>query len=129
MPVPDDPSVLDVDVRPELVRLAKPIRPAKLLEVLELIGRRLVVVGDAHLERDLREAGDGLRRDPGDRRHGRFDPGAGHVGHLIVRDDPVPFTFPATGQMMDDTREPVECRSSSAALSIAVALPRTHDTR
>ena len=76
--VADDPSVLDLDERPELVRLAEPIRPAKLLEVVELVGRRLVVVGHAHLERDLREAGDGLRRDPGDRRDGRFDPGAGH---------------------------------------------------
>lgn len=94
MPVPDDPSVVNFDERPELVRLAKPIRPAKLLEVLQLVGRRLVVVGHAHLEGDLREAGNGLRRDPGDRRDGQFDPGAGHVGHLIAQDDLVPLTFP-----------------------------------
>ena len=76
--VPDDPSILDLDERPKLVGLAEPIGLPKLLEILEVVGRGLVVVGDTHLEGDLREPSDRFRWDPGDRRDGRFDSGAGH---------------------------------------------------
>ena len=37
--VPDDASVLDLDERPELVRLAEPVRSAQLLEVIQVVGR------------------------------------------------------------------------------------------
>jgi hypothetical protein len=67
-----DPTVLDLDERPELVRLAEPIRRPELLEVGQGVRRRLVVVGDAQLERDLRRAGDRLGRDPRDRGDGRL---------------------------------------------------------
>ena len=71
--LPDDPSVLDLDERPELVGLAEPVRSAQLFKIVQVVGGWRVVMGDAHLERDLREAGDRFRRDPGDGRDGRFD--------------------------------------------------------
>ena len=43
----DDPAVLDLDVRPQLVGLAEPVGRSERLEVFELVRRRLVVVGDA----------------------------------------------------------------------------------
>ena len=51
-----DPAVLDLDERAQLVRLAEAVARSELLEIDEAIGRRLVVVGDAGLERDLRRA-------------------------------------------------------------------------
>ena len=58
----DDPAVLDLDERPQLVGLAEAVGPAQLLEVArsDLVGWRLVVVGDAELERDLGQAFDGF---------------------------------------------------------------------
>ena len=64
MPDVQDPAVLDLDERTQLVRLAEAVARSELLEIDEAIGWRLVVVGDAGLERDLRWPGDCLRRDP-----------------------------------------------------------------
>ena len=64
MPRVHDPAVLDLDERAQLVRLAEAVARSELLEIDETIGRRLVVMGDAGLERDLRWARDGLGRDP-----------------------------------------------------------------
>ena len=60
----DDSAVLDLDERAQLVRFAEAVARPELLEIIETIGGRLVVVGDAGLERDLRWARDGLGRDP-----------------------------------------------------------------
>jgi hypothetical protein len=67
--VTDDFPVLDLDRGDEMVRLAEPVLGAQTLEVtlLEVVGRRLVVLRDAELERQLRHAFDRVRRDPGDR--------------------------------------------------------------
>ena len=78
--VADDPAIFHVDEGSKLVRLPEPIGTAKLLEILDPIGRGLVVVGHTHLERDLREAGDGVRRDPGDRCHRGLEPSTCHDG-------------------------------------------------
>src|SRR5438477_4348523 len=66
-------AVVELDPCTQLVRLAEGVRLAKSLEVFELVRRRLVVVGDAHLERELRHARDRLGRNPGDRRDGLLD--------------------------------------------------------
>jgi hypothetical protein len=63
-------AVVELDPRPQFVRLAEGVRLTKRLEVLELVRRRVVVVGDAHLERKLRHARDRFGRNPGDRRDG-----------------------------------------------------------
>ena len=71
------PSSTSMNARSSFASRNRSVSP-KLLEIVQVVGRRLVVVGHSHLERDLREAGDRLRGDPGDRRDGRFDSGAGH---------------------------------------------------
>ena len=68
-----DPAVLDLDVGAQLVRLPEAIGATELLEIHELVRRRVVVVGDPELERDLRRAADRLRGDPRDRGDGRFE--------------------------------------------------------
>jgi hypothetical protein len=78
VPGVDDPAVLDLDERPQLVGLAEAIRRPEVLEVLEDVGRWLVVVGDAQFERDLRRSSDRLRRDPGHRGDGRLEAADGH---------------------------------------------------
>jgi hypothetical protein len=67
-----DTAVLDLNPGLQLVRLTKAVGIAQPFEVafLEPIGRRLVVVANAHLERDLRQALDRLRGNPGDSGHG-----------------------------------------------------------
>ena len=42
----DDSAVLDLDERAQLVRFAEAVARPELLEIIEMIGRRLVVVGD-----------------------------------------------------------------------------------
>jgi hypothetical protein len=66
-------AVLELDPRAQFVRLAEGVRLAKRLEILQLVGRRVVVVGDPHLERELRHARDRLGRNPGDRCDGLLD--------------------------------------------------------
>ena len=57
----DDPPVLDLDPGSQLVREAKAVGPAQLVEVVDHVGRRLVVVRNPDLERELgREAVDRL---------------------------------------------------------------------
>ena len=63
--VADDLAVLDVDVRTQLVRLAEGVGLDERAEVLDRVRRGIVVVGDAHRERHLRQPFDGLGRDPG----------------------------------------------------------------
>ena len=76
--LPDDPAVLDLDVRSELVGLAEAVGGAERLEVVDAVGRWLVVVGDTHVERDPGHALDGLRRDPRDRGNARFMASSSH---------------------------------------------------
>ena len=61
-------AVLDLDPRAQLVRLAEGVRLVQLVEILDPVRRRIVVVGDPELERELRHALDRLGRDPRDRR-------------------------------------------------------------
>src|SRR5207247_8638231 len=79
IPLVDDPAVLDVDERPQLVGFPEAIGLAERLEVVDLCRWRLVVVGDAKFEWDLRQALDGLGRDPGDRGHAGFVTDMAHV--------------------------------------------------
>jgi hypothetical protein len=71
----DYSPVLDFDPRLQVVRLPKAVLVVEALEValLEPIGRRVVVVSDAQLERNGRQAVDRLRRNPGERRYRRLD--------------------------------------------------------
>ena len=64
MAEPDDAAVLDVDECTELVRLAEAVIPAPGVEIVEHVRWRLVVVGEARLERQLGESLDRLGRDP-----------------------------------------------------------------
>ena len=75
MPVADDLAVLDLDPGPELVRLAKAVRVTQPLEITlgQLLGRRVVVVPDPDLERELGHARDRLGRNPRDRSYRRLD--------------------------------------------------------
>jgi hypothetical protein len=66
----DDLAVLDLDPGLELVRLAEHVVLVEGLEIVDAIGRRGVVVRDPHLKGHLRHAGDGLGRNPGNRRDG-----------------------------------------------------------
>src|SRR5205085_7059082 len=72
LPVVDDPAVLDLDPPPEVVRLAEAVLVAQPWEValLQPVGRRVVVVPDPELERQLRQPLDRLGRNPGDGRDG-----------------------------------------------------------
>ena len=54
----------DLDKGTELVCLAEPVGASELLDVAEAVRRRLVVMGDPQLERELGEAFDCLGRDP-----------------------------------------------------------------
>jgi hypothetical protein len=73
-----DPAVVDLDEGAQLVRLAEAVARPELLEIVDPVRRRLVVVGDAELERDLRRAADGLGRNPGHGGDGRFEALGGH---------------------------------------------------
>ena len=64
-----DAAVLDLDEGAQLVRLAELVARSQLLEIVEVIRRRVVVVGDAELERDLRRSRDRFGGDPGHGRH------------------------------------------------------------
>ena len=55
-----DAAVLDVDPCPELVGEAEAIGVAQRVEGVDVVGRRVVVMGDAHLERHLGHSLDGL---------------------------------------------------------------------
>src|SRR5262245_44459096 len=68
-----DAPVLDLDERTQLVGLAETVARAEIVETIDPIRRRFVVVGDPELERDLRWAGDRLRWDPRDGDHRRFE--------------------------------------------------------
>ena len=74
MPEVKDLAVLDFDPRLQLVRLAEEISPVHRVDVVDAIGRRGVVMGNAERERKLRQPFDRLRRDPRDRRDGGLDP-------------------------------------------------------
>jgi hypothetical protein len=74
----DDPAILDFDECAKLIRLSEPIASTKFLEVVELVRRRLVLMGDAQLEGNLREACDCFRRDPRDGGHRRLVANVGH---------------------------------------------------
>ena len=63
----------ELDERPQLVGLAERVRLPQRVEILDHARRRVVVVGDANRERELRQALDGLRWDPRDCSEGRFD--------------------------------------------------------
>jgi len=67
VPVADDLPVIRLDPGSEAVGLAEAILRAEALEVslLEAVGRRLVVVRDAELERKLWHSLDRVRRNPG----------------------------------------------------------------
>jgi hypothetical protein len=62
--VVDDAPVLDLHPRPKVVREPKGARGMEPLEVVDDVGRRLVVVADPKLEGELGDAFDRLRRDP-----------------------------------------------------------------
>jgi len=63
--VADDATVVDLDPRREPVGEAEPTFALQLVEVLDQVGRRRVVVGDAGLEGHLGQAADGFGGDPG----------------------------------------------------------------
>ena len=69
----DRAVVVDLDPGLELVGLAEEVVLLHRVEVEQPVERRLVVVGDAPLERQLRHALDRLGRDPGDGRDRRLD--------------------------------------------------------
>ena len=71
--VVDDRAALDFYPRAQTVREAEPVGRAQALEVVDHVGRRVVVVRDSHLERQLRHARHSFRRDPRDGRHRRLD--------------------------------------------------------
>src|SRR6266508_4433906 len=104
--VTDDLAVLDLDPGPELIRLPKAICLAQPLEValLEPIRRRLVVMADAELERDLGHALDGFRGNPGDCCDRRLD---AHETLLVV------------GATLDDSHLSVQGRPTSADLILS----------
>ena len=69
----DRAVVAELDEALELVRLAEEVRLAHRVEILDLVGRRIVVVGHAHRERKLGEPLDGLGGNPRDGGNGRLD--------------------------------------------------------
>ncbi len=71
--VVDDLVVDDVDPGPQLVREPELVTRLEDGEVLDLVRRRVVVVGDPHGERELRRPADRLGRDPRDRGDRRLD--------------------------------------------------------
>jgi len=82
--VPGDvPVVVNVDPRAQMVGEPKPVRRAQRIQVVDLVGRRFVVVGDAHLERQLGHSLHRFGRDPGDRGHRRFDTHFLHLRHYL----------------------------------------------
>ena len=56
----DDSSVFHVDPRPELVAEAEPVGSSEGLEVVDVVGQRIVVMSDAHVDRDSKRPGHGL---------------------------------------------------------------------
>jgi hypothetical protein len=78
-----DSATVDLDERTELVRLAEAVARAELVEIRQSIGRWLVVVRDADLERNLRRAGDRLRWDPRNRGDGGLEALHGQRTHLV----------------------------------------------
>src|SRR5262245_29632292 len=84
----DDPAILHVDPRGEMVCEPEHSGAAHLLEVVDLVGRWFVVVGEPHLERSSQyQPGHRFRRDPGDARHGRFHP---HRSRSVLDSSPAP---------------------------------------
>ena len=74
MTVVDDLVVLDLDPRFQLVRLTEEVGAVHRLEVVDPVRGRIVVVGDAERERQLRQPFDRLGRNPGNGSDGRVDP-------------------------------------------------------
>jgi hypothetical protein len=62
--VVDDAVVLDLDPGRELVGEPEPVGGPQGLEVVDGVGRWVVIVGDPGLERQLGQAADGLGGDP-----------------------------------------------------------------
>ncbi len=62
-----DLAVDHIDPRSQPVGEAEAIRRLQRLEQLDVIGGRIVVVGQAHFERDLGDPPDSLGWDPRDR--------------------------------------------------------------
>src|SRR2546421_2742705 len=65
--------VVELGPRAQLICLSEGVRLSQRVEVLHFVRWRIVVVGHAHLERQLRHARDHLGRNPGDRRYGLLD--------------------------------------------------------
>jgi hypothetical protein len=63
----DDLAVFDLEPGLQLVRFSEEIGAVHRLDVVDAIGRRRVVVGDAEGERELWQTFDRLRGNPGDR--------------------------------------------------------------
>jgi hypothetical protein len=74
-----DPITVDLDPRPQVVGEAEPVSGLQGAEVVDAIGWRVVVVGDADLEGHPHGAGDRLGGDPRERDHAAFD---AHPDHL-----------------------------------------------
>ena len=56
----DDAAILDLDKGTELVCFAEAVGPPELLDVAQAVRRRIVVVGDPQVERELGEPLDRL---------------------------------------------------------------------
>lgn len=74
MAVVHDLAVLHLDERMQVVRLAEGVGLGHRLEVIDDVGWRLVVMGDAHRERNLGQPFYGFRRDPRYGCDGRLEP-------------------------------------------------------
>jgi len=60
----DDLSVADLDPSFEAIREPEPVGVAQRVEILDHVGRRIVVVRESHLEDGLVHSRDRFRRDP-----------------------------------------------------------------
>ena len=71
--VGDDAAVVDLDVGPELVGQPDPAGGQQPGEVVEVAGRRVVVLGRAHVEMEPLAPFDAVQGDPGDGGDGGLD--------------------------------------------------------
>ena len=69
----DDPTAVDLDPALELVGLSEAIGIPQLVEIVEHLGWRLVVMGDRDPDRELWQPVERSERQPGNRGDGRFD--------------------------------------------------------
>ena len=71
--VGDDLAAVDLDEALELVGQPDPPGGQQRLQVVELVGRRIVVLGGAHVEVEPLAPLDAVQRDPGDGGDGGLD--------------------------------------------------------